>query len=159
LYCFRVHLLILQAALPAPPAAPLARRYSTPKNLFHQERFSASLSSPEVVPYPIVVGIALASLLAATFLVSVWASVAALPIGNILDAGNPLVRIFPATHEDATNVASANDTSLETSEDWADKDKNTENGTAAFASRAECPGPVPLRDVDIDTFAEMLLRC
>ena len=66
-----------------------------------------------------VIAVVLASLLAATFLVAVWASVAQLPMGNILDAGNPLLRIFPASRgeEDATNFASTDATAPETSED------------------------------------------
>jgi hypothetical protein len=88
-----------------------------------------------------VIGIALASLLAATFLISVWASVAALSIGNILDAGNPLVRIFPATHGDASDVASTATTAPETSEDWTDEAQDAEDEAlifdAAFFPRAE----------------------
>lgn len=88
-----------------------------------------------------VIAVALASLLAATFLVSVGASVAQLPVGNILDAGNPLLRIFPATRADATEVASTDATAQETSEDSTDEAQDTEDEgvafDAAFVHRAE----------------------
>jgi hypothetical protein len=86
-----------------------------------------------------VIAVVLASLLAATFLVAVWASVAQLPMGNILDAGNPLLRIFPASRgeEDATDVASTDATAPETSED------RTAAQYAGDASVDPAAAPVP----------------
>jgi hypothetical protein len=111
-----------------------------------------------------IIAVAMASLLAGTFLVSVWASVAQLPIGNILDVGNPLLRIFPANRgEDAADVASTDATALETSGYRMDEAQDTgdeaEAVDAAFVHRAECPGPVPLRDWSRDTFTKVLLEC
>ena len=111
-----------------------------------------------------VIAVALASLLAATFLVSVWTSVAQLPIGNILDAGNPLGRVFPAPRGDATEeVASTDAMAPETSEGWMNVAQDTEDEAgafdAAFAHHTECPDPVPLRYWDRDTFTKVLLEC
>lgn len=73
------------------------------------------------------IAVGLASLLAATFLVSVWASVANLPIGNSLDAGNPLLRIFPVTRADATEA-----TATEMSEEQTDEAQDTGDEAVAF---------------------------
>lgn len=93
----------------------------------------------------------------------VWTSVAQLPIGNILDAGNLLLRVFPATRGDATDVASTDAMAPETSEDWMDEAQDTEDEAgafdAAFGQHAECPGPVPLRYWDRATFTKVLFEC
>ena len=88
-----------------------------------------------------VIAVGLAFLLAATFLVAVVASVEQLPIGDTLDAGNPLLRFFPATRANVTDDASTESASTgatapETTEDPTDEAEDTGPEAVAFVHRA-----------------------